>query len=453
MLDQDRAVFPQSRTASACAQRARRWHQGLRALGWLLRPLAPLWLRYRLHKGDKEDPARIGERLGNSTLPRPAGTLLWFHAVSVGETASILALLEAFSAQGYQILLTTGTLGGAQFAQARLPANARHQFLPLDFPAMAASFLEHWRPDLAILCESELWPNLLLAAHQRKIPVGLINARLSPGSFGLWHRWLPGLARAMLAPAQFCLTQTPEDAERFAALGAPARSIGNLKYCADPLSVDPEKHAPLRTAIGTRKVVVAASTHAGEDEKIIEACYALWPDFPDLLLIIVPRHPERAPQIAAHITTRRLRYTRRSTPALPDANAQIYLADTLGELGLLYAVSDLALIGGTFMPIGGHNPIEAAKLGVAFVHGPHIHKNRTVFEDFNTAKATKTLNDTAQITATLAELLRDPARRAAMAAKANTVIGQHQHAHKAALEIIGQVLATTTRPLPHKVIA
>ncbi|WP_135468268.1 3-deoxy-D-manno-octulosonic acid transferase [Crenalkalicoccus roseus] len=336
-------------------------------------PVLPLLLRRRAARG-KEVAARLSERFGEGAA-RPPGRLLWLHAASVGETASVLPVLEALAARAPQlsVLLTTGTVTAARLLEQRLPPALRgrvlHRFAPLDVPAWVGRFLAGWRPDAAAFVESELWPNLVLAARARGIPLALVNARLSARSARRWAR-APGLARTVLGSFALVLAQSEADAARLAALGAPApRCLGNLKDAAPPLPAAPEAMAALRAAVGARPVLLAASTHPGEEALAIAAHRLLAPRLPGLLTVLVPRHPERGAEVAAAAAG--LAVARRAAGAMPGPEVAVYVADTLGELGLFYRLAGVAFVGGSLVPHGGQNPLEPARLGCPVLVGPH----------------------------------------------------------------------------------
>lgn len=344
-----------------------------RGAATLAAPLLPLYLRSRAGRG-KEIAERLPERHGDGAA-RPPGPLFWFHAASVGETLSILPLLPVMlrGRPGLHVLVTTGTVTSATLLAQRLPADVAprvlHRFVPLDVPAWANRFLDAWRPDAGAFVESELWPNLLAAAAARRIPMALVNGRMSARSARRWG-WLPALARQTLSRFDVILAQSPGDAERLETLaGRPVAAPGNLKFAADPLPADPAALAGLRALTAGRPVWLAASTHPGEEAMIAAAHRILAPARPGLLTIIVPRHPERGPAIAAELGTA----SRRAAGAEPGADATIHIADTLGELGLFYRLADAAVIGGSLVPHGGQNPLEPARLGCPILAGPHKH--------------------------------------------------------------------------------
>ncbi|MBV9522983.1 MAG: DUF374 domain-containing protein, partial [Alphaproteobacteria bacterium] len=337
----------------------------------LLGPLFPWYLRARRARG-KEDPTRFAERLGRADRSRPAGPLLWLHAASVGEAASLLALIDRLGRErpALTLLVTTGTLTSARLLAKRLPARAIHQFVPVDRPKYIRRFLDHWRPDAAIWVESELWPNLVATTQRRGIPTILLNARMSQRSFLRWQRW-PGLIATLLGGFSLCLAQDEKQKERLRILGAGAAdTVGDLKSAAAPLPVDETELARLRAQIGERPFWLAANTHPGEEAAAAEVHRRLAPEWPSLLTMIVPRHPARAEEIAALLRARGLVFARRSRGDAITRATAVYLGDTLGEMGLFYRVAETVFLGGSLTPVGGHNPFEPALLGCAILHGP-----------------------------------------------------------------------------------
>lgn len=398
-------------------------------------PLLPLWLRLRVARG-KEFPARLGERRGIAGLPRPEGRLVWLHGASIGETQSLIPLIQALRAArpDLTLLLSSGTTTSAQLLAARLggPAGAPqrsgllaaspgvlHQFAPLDRPAWVARFLDHWRPDLAVFVESELWPNLLGELFRREVPVALLNARLSVRSAGRWAR-VPALARRLLGGFSLVLAQSQADAERLAALGARApRVIGNLKWAAPALAADPAELARLQGVIGGRPVWAMASTHEGDEILAAQADAIVRQTFPDLLSIIVPRHPERGAAIAAGIAGA----TRRAAGQDPDG--KIWLCDTLGELGLVFRLAPLVVMGKSFLPPGGgQNPLEPARLGAAVLFGPRMQNFADITARMVAVGAAHGLAEAAALAPVLTSLLNDPAALARMRAAAAQVAAE-----------------------------
>jgi 3-deoxy-D-manno-octulosonic-acid transferase len=343
-----------------------------RLLTRLAAPITPFLLRQRQRRG-KEDPTRVGERMGRTERMRPSGGLVWFHAASVGETNATLPVIAAVHARrpDLTMLLTTGTTTSAKVAAERLAADEIHQFAPWDTPKFVERFLAHWQPDVLVLTESEIWPNLILDCHSRRIPIALINARMSERSRARWHK-NRRFALPLFSRLELILAQNTSLVDDFAALGAAdVRSVGNLKIDSPRLPLDAAAEAELRAAISDRPVWIAASTHPGEDEIVIAAHQRIASTHPELLTIIAPRHPERGADIAALAEAAPIRAAQRSTGALPDRDTEVYVADTIGELGMLYSIAPIALIGGSLVPHGGQNPIEAIRFDTAVITGPH----------------------------------------------------------------------------------
>src|ERR1700726_2543557 len=328
-------------------------------------PLAPALINRRLKQG-KEDPARIGERRGMSRDVRPHGPLVWIHGASVGEVLAAAALIEKLRALNIRILLTSGTVTSAAIVAKRFPADIIHQYVPYDSPRYVARFLDHWRPSLALFIESDLWPNLILSSAARRLPMVLINGRMSQRSFPRWRR-VSGTISALLGRFDVCLAQSELDGERFAALGS--RNVittGNLKLDVAAPPADAAKLERLMSVTRGRPIIVAASTHPGEEDIVLEAHRTLAGLFPSLLSVIVPRHPNRGEAIARVIAASGLQVALRSREELPTATTDIYVADTMGELGLFYRLGAVGFLGGSLVPHGRHEPLQALKPG-----GPH----------------------------------------------------------------------------------
>ena len=418
-----------------------------RAISHAVHPIAGLLL-YRRSQQGKEVPERLNERMGIASLPRPPKTLLWFHAASVGETNVVLPLIEALRRErpGLGILLTTVTVTSARIAAARLPKGAIHQFVPLNSPAFVRRFLDHWRPDMALFTESEIWPNLIMDADRRRIPLMLLNARMSDRSFKRWVK-LPGLSRPLFSRFAVVLAQSDLLAKRLKVLGArKVISAGNIKFDSPPPPVDPAELARLKRAIGERPVFLAASTHPGEDESVADAHKALLASYPGLLTIIVPRHPERGTDIALALRARGLDTARRSEGALPGSDTGIYVADTVGELGLFYAVAPFAFIGGSLVPHGGQNPIEAVKLGAGVITGPHWHNFPEVYQSLAEQGGCRFVTSREDLIHTARALFEDRAALSLMRAQAEAVVAELGGALGRTLEAIEPFLPPKIAP-------
>jgi len=437
------------------------WHVG----ATLLAPALRLHLRRRARQG-KEIPGRLPERLGHGAA-RPPGRLFWLHAASVGETLSLLPVLEAMAAAApdLHLLLTTGTVTSARLLASRLPEALRprvqHRFLPLDVPLWCTRFLRGWQPDAAAFVESELWPNLLRATARQGVPMALVNARMSATSARRWG-WAPGLGRQVLGGFRLVLAQTQADAARLTGLGASrVQCLGNLKDAAPPLPADPAALAALRQAVGRRPLWLAASTHPGEEAQVLAAHAAMAPRLPGLLTIIVPRHPERGAAVAAEASAAGLVATQRSRGHLPGPETAVYVADTLGELGLFYRLARLAFIGGSLVPHGGQNPLEPARLGCAIMLGPHSWNFADPVGRLLAAEAALPVADTAALAATALDVLTSPRRGENVAKAAATLVSASVdptdtaapaprdalpgQVAQALLELLGPVAAETAR--------
>ncbi len=383
----------------------------------LFSPLGLAFLNWRKRRG-KEDPRRLRERLGVPGAQRPDGPLVWLHGASVGEGLALLPLVEKLRGRGFTVLLTTGTVSSAQVLAGRLPRGAIHQYVPLDAGRYMRRFLNHWRPDLVMLAESELWPNLIMEVKRRNLPLMLVNARLSERSFLRWQRF-PGFISPLLRGFDLCLAQSRDDAARLMMLGAPRVQVaGNLKFDVPAPPVSAAKLADLVAMIGPRPVWVAASTHAGEEEIILAVHRHLLKRFSTLLTIIVPRHAPRGADIAALAEANALATGLRSRGERPGSFTGVYIADTMGELGLFYRVASIVYLGKSLVAQGGQNPIEPAKLGAAILHGPHVANFVDVYRTLDEARGAIEVGDADTLARTLALLLSDTAllRKAARAA-------------------------------------
>lgn len=415
-------------------------YRGLTAAG---APLVRAHLRRRAARG-KEDPARLGERFGEASRPRPPGPLIWLHAASVGETSSVLPLVaRLLEDPALSALLTSGTTASARLAGERLPPRAVHQYAPVDLPGAARRFLDHWRPALGVFVESELWPNLILEAQARDVPLAMVQARMSERS---WRRWrcAPGAARRLLGAFRPAIAQTRADAERYRRLGAPhAPALGTLKYSADPLPADAGELRAWRRALADRPLWVAASTHPGVEEASVLAAHdGLRARLPDLLTVIVPRRPEHGGALAAAAAARGFRAVRRSAAPAAEASAgaDVYIADTFGELGLFYRLAPVAFVGGTLSRRGGHNPIEPVRLGCAVVTGPDLRNFAGVADDLRASQALATAADGEELTRRLARLLADEPARARLAARQTRAVADGARVLDAVMDALAPVL-------------
>ncbi len=397
--------------------------RGYRGLTTVARPVAMTILRRRAARG-KEITARLPERLGEATVARPAGALLWFHAASVGETNAILPVIHRVQSQYPQanILLTTVTVTASQIAKARLPVGAIHQFLPLDNLVFVRRFLDHWKPDLGVFTESEIWPNLIVEAANRAVPLILVNARMSQKSAKRW-KMLSSLSKPVFSRFDLALAQDARIAKRLKQLGVRRAEVtGNIKYDAPPPPVDLAAHDHFRAQIAGRPVFLAASTHPGEDEVIIGAHALLKVAMPNLLTVIAPRHPLRGDSIASLLAATGLSFARRSHGKMVQPDTDVYLADTIGEMGLLYASAPVSFIGGSLVPQGGQNPIEAIKLGSGIVNGPHTYNFAETYDALQKHGGSRLVSNAEDLAAILRNLFENTGETQAMKRQASIAI-------------------------------
>ncbi len=390
-----------------------------------------LLLKQRLAQG-KEDPARWQEKKGIPSRQRPDSALIWLHAASVGEAQSALILIEKITAvrPDVHMLVTSGTLTSSQLLSSRLPEQAFHQFLPLDHPQWVRAFLDYWHPDLVLWMESELWPNFLNSLKERNIPALLLNARLSKKSLQNWKK-APAAAHSILSAFSLILCQTAKDEAAYRDLGAKdVQTTGNIKYSAAPLPFIPSKLDALKTAIASRPLWVYASTHEGEEEIALRLHQKLKKVHPDLLTIIIPRHPNRGSKIEQDLRAQDVRIQRRTDAHnLPTSDTDIYIADTLGELGLFYRLTPIAVIGRSLSIDGGggHNPIEAAQLDCVVLHGPHVQNLADIYHDMHMANACLQIKDENHFYEQLNELLNTPQKRHTYQQNAKQFCDQQTH--------------------------
>ncbi|WP_421722789.1 3-deoxy-D-manno-octulosonic acid transferase [Bauldia sp.] len=406
-------------------------------MGW---PFTPLMLAYRVSRG-KEVRARLGERYGRASAPRPEGSVVWIHAASVGETNAVMPLIRRLTATGRSVVFTTITVTAAKVASEKLPPGAVHQFSPIDIRRYVRAFLDHWRPDMAMFVESELWPEAIVTLEEKGIPLTVINGRLSQRSFEGWKRH-EKVAAAIFSRISVCLAQSEKDAERYASLGVPNVSVsGNLKFDSPLLGVIPDAMEDLAAQIADRPAWLAASTHHGEEESIARAHATMAKALPRLLTIIVPRHPHRGVEVAEMLASRGLRVARRDAGERIGSETDIYVADTLGELGLFYRLAPVAFVGGSLIAHGGQNPIEPVGLGTAVLHGPHVQNFHQVYEALDAALPMGQVADADALARQAQALLGDPDLRK-----------QYVSTAQAALEPFGGALDRTVDAL-HPLLA
>lgn len=394
-----------------------------RLVGTVGAPLISLFLHRRKLRG-KEDLLRFEERKAISNISRPAGPLVWLHAASVGESLSLLPLIERLKNDypNFNYLMTTGTVTSASLMADRLPPGVIHQFVPVDRPIYVRRFFDHWQPSLVLWSESDFWPNLVCEPKARGIPLVLVNGRISPKSYKGWRRF-PGLIKKLLSGFSLCLGQTDTDANRLQKLGAPTvRSVGNLKFAVKPLPANDQELANLANQLGNRSRWVAASTHPGEEQILWQVHQKLKPSHPGLLTVIVPRHSNRGLAIADALRTLGATVSVRSLedPITPETD--IYLADTMGEMGLFFRLCDLVFMGKSFVDKGGQNPLEAAQLGCTLLYGPYMWNFQEMTERLAALGASREVADGDELQGVLEEFFRSPDKAQAIALNAQTFV-------------------------------
>lgn len=379
----------------------------------LLAPFALMRARRRMI-AEGIPAERVAERRGIATRARPNGPLVWFHAASIGESLSILPLVEVLSSET-GILVTSGTATSATLLAKRLPEGAVHQFVPLDTPAAARRFLDHWRPDAGVFVESEIWPNLIESAGDRGIPLMLINARLSERTLARWSK-MPRAARAVFSRFRNIVTQDQGtlDGLRILLPGATTRLTlgGNMKAAATPLPVDETSLAHWCATLGLRKTWIASSTHEGEDIPVLDAHDHVRKAHPDALLILVPRHPHRGPDIAREARALGHETARLAEEEPVRKTTSVLVADTLGELGLWYRLSSIVFLAGSFGEAGGHNPWEPVALGAILLHGPKVRNAANDYRDLKAQGAAHEVADADALGEEVSRLLSNPEERA-----------------------------------------
>ena len=377
----------------------------------LIRVMYPIvisrYIKKRKERG-KEDLKRFNERVGRPTMARPEGKLFWFHGASVGESLSMLPLINRIldTYPDSHVMVTTGTLTSAELMGKRLPERAFHQYIPIDNPVFTTRFVKHWQPDAILWFESDLWPAMLSSIKRKNIPLILVNGRISNKSFKRWQQF-DFICKELLSCFTFCLGQSDEDAYRLRVLGAKeAVCLGNVKYAGLPLPVDEEKKAEIEKQINGRTVWLASSTHDDEEFKISKFHNELKKDFPDLLLIIAPRHPHRGVEIQERLEKElglKTALRSKNEPLKPDTD--VYIADTIGELGIWYGICPLVFIGGSLIPHGGQNFMEPSRCRDAVIVGPHMHNFTDAINRAKKADAVIQVNDVLDLTDNVRQLL------------------------------------------------
>ena len=414
-------------------------------------PVIQYYLKRRMAAG-KEDPSRFAERQGKSVQRRPKGRLIWLHAASVGESLSMLPLIDTLLEADSQlhVLMTTGTVSSAALMADRLPERAFHQYVPVDRAAYVRQFLSHWHPDLALWAESEFWPNLVMETQRRNVPMILVNGRISPKSFNGWQRF-PGVIGQLLRGFTLCLGQTDDDADRLRQLGAlNHKCLGNLKFAVPPLPADIEELIRLEQQMSGRPRWLAASTHPGEEEIAGQVHAKIAARHPGLLTIIVPRHTGRGSDIAARLRSEGFVTAQRARQEAITPDTQIYIADTMGELGLFFRLSDIAFMGKSLVPLGGQNPLEALQLDCAVVHGPHMANFQKITEEMAEIGSALAVTGTDALAAAVETLLEDDTHRRSLIENGREYMESHaQVVDRVSHEILLVLKTDVTGKNPH----
>ncbi|WP_345096878.1 lipid IV(A) 3-deoxy-D-manno-octulosonic acid transferase [Bartonella acomydis] len=405
-----------------------------RMIGFCLRPVVPFYLFFRTIRG-KEERGRQKERLGKSRIARPKKPLIWLHAASVGETLALIPLIDYILSLKISVLLTTCTVTSSSLVRKKFGNRLIHQYAPLDLDLAVRRFLNHWKPDLALICESEIWPLRIKELAKMHIPQILVNAHMSKHSFKAWQKH-PVLANYIFKHIDLAIGQNDRDVTYYHALGVKSVVLsGNLKADVVPVE-DQTLLTHYRNAIGNRPVWAAISTHDGEEEIAFEVHRILKDYLPDLLTIIVPRHPERLEDLIKKCNNKNLRFVRRSSNAVPDTNTDILWGDTIGEMGLFLRLSKASFIGKSLCGDGGHNPLELALFGSAILTGPYVSNFQEMFEQFLTHEAAYMIQDTKQLAIQVYKLLTDEVLRQEMTHKAYKVATSMTGALERTLQIL-----------------
>ena len=392
-----------------------------RCAGAAAYPLIGSYVAWRVAKG-KEDKSRSRERYGITERERPQGPLIWVHAASVGETIAVVPLVESILDYGVNIVLTTGTVTSAKVAAERLGDRIIHQYVPLDLKPAVSRFLVHWRPDLAIIAESEIWPMTILELGARHVPQVLVNGRLSDRSFASWKK-RSNIAEALFENLAHVVAQSEVDGERFRQLGArPVSVSGNLKVDTRPPPVDEKELRALRQQIGGRPTWAAVSTHEGEEAVAAEVHTMLTARHPGLLTIVVPRHPDRAEVLVQQFDGMGLKVARRSAGEPVEPDTAILLGDTIGEMGLYLRLTEIAFVGRSLTSQGGQNPLEPAMLDTAVLSGRNVQNFRDSYQRLLDRGGAKLVRDRAMLAGAVNFLLtNEGARRDMILAGSATV--------------------------------
>lgn len=415
-----------------------------RLLSTVLEPLIYVWLKMRQRRG-KESRQRFTERLGKASIERPNGKLVWIHCASVGESQSALQLIETIldTYPHVFVLVTTGTVTSADYMQKRLPEKAIHQFVPVDVPRYVKRFLKYWQPDVGLWFESELWPNLVVQAGHAHVKMILVNGRMSERSIARWRKW-PLFIRTLLRQFQQLLVQTEQDKMAYESLGGVhVKVTGNLKFAARPLPVDEQALQALQQEIDRRPVWLAASTHEGEEIIAGHVHAVVQKKYKEILTIIVLRHPNRMQNVYDSLHEMGFRVAVRSKQDKIYPDTDIYLVDTLGELGLFFRMTEIIFMGGSLAEIGGHNLLEPAQLSSVVLHGPHMFLQQDIMDAFRQAQASIEVKDEDALANQITALLNDGQLRKDYIQKTATVAASKAEVLETVTQALEPILNAT----------
>ena len=398
-----------------------------RLIGSSIYPFMGAFLAIRAREG-KEDRKHRYERYGYPSACKPAGPVVWFHAASVGESIALIALIERVRSFGISVIMTTGTVTSAKVVRERLGEKIYHQYAPMDVKRAVKRFLDHWKPDFAVFAESEIWPISMMELATCKIPLLLVNARMSDKSFLHWNK-VPRLSEELYDKFACVIAQSELDAERFRNLGARLVYVsGNLKVDTSPLPVKYDQLQNLQKQIGKRPVWVAASTHPPESKIVMDAHRYAAKRIKGLLTIIVPRHPNRIENIFRQLHVEGIRAAQRSKNQIITENIDMYVGDSVGEMGLYLRLSEVTFVGKSLGAYGGQNPLEPAMLNTAILSGNHVHNFRHIYQSFQDAGAVRLIHDQNMLGANVVFLLQNKQERDKMIAAAHKVLAEMQGA-------------------------
>jgi 3-deoxy-D-manno-octulosonic-acid transferase len=412
----------------------------------LVTPLSGAVIAVRQKRG-KEDANHRHERFGVASVPRPPGALIWVHAASVGESRAVLPLIHQITLRYPEIyiLATTTTVTSSRIMKRELPRMAYHQFVPLDMPRFVSRFLKHWKPDLIVFAESEIWPNMLMEARRQGARMALVNGRMSERSFQRWSR-ARGVISHLLGGFDICLAQSDSDAERLRSLGAPAvMNSGNIKFDVPAPNADPIELASFKRRFGDTPRWAAVSTHPGEEEVVAEVHLRLKQARPTLKTLIAPRHPERGFEIASMLASHGITAAQRSQTALPPEDAEIFILDTIGELGLVFRHFPVTFMGGSLIRHGGQNPIEPAKLGSAIVHGPHVRNFAEIYSALDIGGGAEMARGAIQLAQAVGNLVDNPSKTRLRADAAQAALEPFMGSLDRTMDALSPVLSDIVR--------